>query len=275
MKVFALFICLIMTIMPNKTLSAEMEMCDSSKCNEYFKKYKNYARIGYVDAMSAVGEFYYHGYGTDKNLDKALSKLKKAAKYGSYGAPVKVALIRLTDPRLKDVDEAMKYLRKAARYNHPDAVFLLGMIYYSDKIGDYDIESADKFLAKSYDSNHRLILKFIEHIDGKGDLTIKKFPILKSKIDSKLNSENMKVASFAKVSKSNSISHPQSKDIEIITIHAPNLSEIFTRQFEIFDSTSPEKNSGSSFSITRRSCEESVGCTLVDKTNFKRMLNLM
>lgn len=268
-----LFLCFLITNSYTSN-SAEMNSCNTEECKLHFKKFKNYARLGYADAMSALGEFYYHGYGTEKDLNKALSMFKRASKYGAYAAPVKVALLTLTEPSLKDTDEALKYLRKASRKKNSDANFLLGMIYYSKSFGDYDLELSDKHLSSAYLSKHQSINKFINYIKSKNHLTKSNFPTLISNIKSR-ETVKMKTVFHKKIIKDSYIAPPDSDDIEVVTIQGPTLEDIFNQQFEIFDSTYPDKTAGTGTMIAGRSCDEMMSCSTVSKQDFKRMLNYL
>ena len=270
MHIIRLLTLILLTNYPFISFSAEMKQCDTVECKKHFKKYKKYARVGYADAMSALGEFYYHGYGTDKNLRKSLSMFKRATKYGAYSAPVKVALLSLTEPSLQNIDDAFKYLKKAAKQNHPDANFLLGMMYYSKKFGNYKLDLSDKHLSSAYLLKHHSINSFIHHIKTNNDFTDKNFPLLTSVIETDKNEKSIRHIK----KKSEMAKHSSSPDdIEIISIQGPTLKEIFTQQFEIFNQTSPERTTGTGTMISGRSCDEMISCSTVSKQDFKRMLN--
>ena len=277
MKINNLLLTLILTLFSLTSYSAEMSQCNTEECRQYFKKYKNYARIGYADAMSALGEFYYHGYGTDKNLEKALKQFRLATKYGSYAAPVKVALLRLTEPSLRDTNEAVKYLKKAARKKHPDANFLLGMIYYSKNFGEYDTELSDKYLTSAFKLDHKLINKFIEYMESENKLTPGNYPKLTAQIGSRKNKDKMKTVSFKKNFKNNYVAPKNSltDDTEVIDVQGPTLTGIFDQQFDIFDSLIPEKNSGSGTHIIGGTGDDMIICKTVNKDDFKRMIDYM
>lgn len=280
MKINNLLLTLILALFSITSYSAEMSQCNTEECRQYFKKYKNYARIGYADAMSALGEFYYHGYGTEKNLDKALKQFRKATKYGSYAAPVKVALLRLTEPNLRDTEEAIKYLKKAARMKHPDANFLLGMIYYSKTFGEYDIELSDKYLTKTYVLGHKFMNQFLDYMQSENRLIPDDFPKLtallknvepKNKLKTVLLKSTKQQDKNAYVSPKNALSD----NIEVVEINAPTLTAIFDQQFDIFDSSIPEKNSGTGTLIIGRTCDQMLSCKTVNKDDFKRMVGYM
>lgn len=277
MKINNLLLTLLLTLFSIIGYSAEMKQCSTEQCQQYFKKYKNYARIGYADAMSALGEFYYHGYGTEKNLEKALKQFKRATKYGAYAAPVKVALLRLTEPNLRDTEEAIKYLKKAARKKHPDANFLLGMIYYSKKFGEYDIELSDKYLANAYELEHKLMNDFINYMQSENTLTPEDYPKLTALLENRVNEGKIKTVSTKKQFKNTYVAPKNSltDNIEVVEVQGPTLTAIFDQQFDIFDSTIPERNSGTGTFILGRTCDEMISCKTVNKDDFKRMIDYM
>lgn len=277
MKISNLLLTLIMALFSITSNSAKLSPCDTEECQQYFKKYKNFARIGYADAMSALGEFYYHGYGTEKNLDKALKQFRRATKYGAYAAPVKVALLRLTEPSLRDTEEAIKYLKKAARNNNPDANFLLGMIYYSHNFGEYDIKLSDKHLTKAYDLGHYLILEFISYMQSKNTLTPENFPELTAQLGNSIKRGETKKITDIKNFYSNSFVQNTSliDDIEVIEVQEPALSEIFDEQFEIFKHSMPNNSTATGTLIKGRTCDKMVNCKTVSKDDFKRIIDYM
>jgi len=272
MKLICLSLTLCLTLFSNTSFSAKIEACDTAKCQQYFKQYKKFARYGYADAMSALGEFYYHGYGTEKDLVKSLSQFKKAAKYGSFIAPLKAGLLYLNEPSLKDIDQSIKYLRKAARNNHPDAELLLGMIYYSKSYGKRDLDSADKYLTRAYNFKHQMIEPFIDYLRDKQSLSKENFPSLSQAI---LDKPLMKMVTTVKVNKQEKpiSTHFPVGDMEVISVSGPTLSSIFEQQFEMFAITTPDKVAGTGTRILGRKCDQSMGCGTVDKEEFKRLMN--
>lgn len=90
--------------------------CQAESCQQHFKQFSVAAKRGHAQAMSTLGQFYYHAYGTEKNVDLALTYFKKASRLGGdTAAQFKAGLIYLTEPSHKDIDQSIKYLKKAAK----------------------------------------------------------------------------------------------------------------------------------------------------------------
>ena len=93
-----------------------LKACQSDYCVDYFNKFKKGSKRGYVQANASLGQFYYIGYGTEKDEDKALKYLNKAARKGEHSSQYLVGVISLVSKENKDVNKAIKYLEKVNRY---------------------------------------------------------------------------------------------------------------------------------------------------------------
>jgi hypothetical protein len=138
---------------PIKSEASQLPECQTSECVEYFKAYRILTKRGHSSAMAMLGEFYYAGYGTDKNLDMALKWYRRAGKY-VLDAKYKAGVLYLQDTHLKDVEEGIEYLEYASKMGHSQSSYLLGKMYLGGGMVDEDMVKADKYLTRAYEENN-------------------------------------------------------------------------------------------------------------------------
>lgn len=280
----------------NPTIYAsQMEECLDAECVTYFKEFRQYAKRGYADAMYALGDMYWVGYGTKKDPSSAIKTYRRAAKFGSSLAQFKLGYIYLTDQENFDYDESVKYFKKAARNGSGQSSFILGVIYYRGNFGEQSLSEADKWLTKAYEQNNKQVRTFIEHIYLNGEVNSDNLPdvyeiITKIAEDTQLNSAQPKVAKISGTANPNRPSQsvvaqhsansktiskpkfrwPEDDGTEVITVRAPSLIEIFDYEIERFSHISPEKyrvNTGSK--IFNQTCERNLTCTGMSISQFQ------
>jgi len=277
------FLFILSILYTYSTFAAEIEACQDAECVSYFKKYKKYVRAGQAEAMVTLGEFYYHGYGTDKDIKQALKLFRRAAKYGSVFGQSKAGLLYLTFPEVKDIDEGIIHLKEAARNKHGESAYLLGTIFYSQDLGRQDLSEADKWLTNAYNSGHKKVKEFIVHISQSKNFTEKNFPQLIELIEEismEYNISTDKVTTqLASLESSQqqdeNINWPQD-EMEVITVSPPTLMEIFDDELSSIKNTLPEKyNIGTGSHIIGQTCERNLICNTTSKKGFKRKLNAL
>lgn len=138
---------------PTKSEASQLPECQTSECVEYFKAYRILTKRGHSSAMAMLGEFYYAGYGTDKDLDMALKWYRRAGKY-VLDAKYKAGVLYLQDTHLKDVDEGVEYLEYASKMGHSQSSYLLGKMYLGGGMVNEDMAKADKYLTRAYEENN-------------------------------------------------------------------------------------------------------------------------
>jgi len=158
LKIIILSIALTALLASSPSIASETHGCQSEACIKTFSKFKRAAREEKPQALATLAELYYHGYGTEQNLEKALKYYLKAARKGVPRAQYKVGLMYLKAP-FKDSDKGLRYLAKAAETDYKHANYTLGMIYYSNEFGQKNNVKADKYLALAYEDNHFAIPK--------------------------------------------------------------------------------------------------------------------
>jgi len=223
----------------------EIEECQSEYCVNYFNKFKMGAKRGYVQANATLGQFYYIGYGTDKDEDRALKYLKKAAKKGEKSSQYLVGVISLISEKNKDVDTGIKYLEKVAKQDYKDANYLLGTLFINDKLIGKNLPKADLYLANAYKQKDKRLPELLESINDSLNKNAASFPKLLAAMKNKPLVKN----------KDNNFAWPKSH-IEIITVSSAPLTTLFDEQLITFKRR--KKTTGSK--LQGKTCDEQVGC---------------
>ncbi|MBB1439514.1 sel1 repeat family protein [Shewanella sp. SG41-4] len=157
MKQNAIILSLILSFLafaPFKSQATQLPECNTSECIEYFKAYRILTKRGHSSAMAMLAEFYYTGYGTDKDIDMALKWYRRAGKYGVMDAKYKAGVLYLQDTHLKDIDEGIEYLQYASKMGHSQSSYLLGKMYLGGGMVEQDFALADQYLARAYEENN-------------------------------------------------------------------------------------------------------------------------
>ncbi|NMP31975.1 sel1 repeat family protein [Thalassotalea sp. M1531] len=215
-------ILLLMLVVFATSTQAKMkvEPCETDRCKDYFTHFKMSAKRGHAESTATLAEFYYHGFGITKNLKLAHKYYKKAAKLGVVRSQYKLALLYLNNDHFGDLEQGVKYLKRAAYNDHPNAPYLLGAIYYSDRFGEHDKLEADKWLAQAYRGGHKDMPAFIGHILSFEELSKNQFPHLYSAIKKK------PLVTTAQ----NTLAWPPEDGTEVITVRSPNIDTLLRQQ---------------------------------------------
>jgi hypothetical protein len=214
-----LFLTITLFMLNSPATAMKLTPCDTDQCVDYFNKFKAGAKRGHISALTTMGEFYYHGFGTNIDKDKGFLNLRKAARHGNVRALYKTGLIYLSDKKYKNVKKGMINLEKSARKDFLNSTFLLGIVYLNKSFGLYNQEKADKYLAKSYQDRHPDLPKVIDIIEEKEEITSDNFPLLLQAMAKKpviINAKQERV-------------WPKS-NIEVIAIESPSIQAILNQQ---------------------------------------------
>ncbi|MEW6984414.1 tetratricopeptide repeat protein [Colwelliaceae bacterium 6471] len=241
----SIVIVMTLLVMSSHIKAEEIEECQTDYCVDYFKKYKKGAKRGYVQANATLGQFYYIGYGTEKNEDKALKHLNKAARKGEFSSQYLVGVISLVSENNRDIDKGVKYLEKVAEKNYKDANYLLGTLYINDKLIPKNLAKADHYLTQAYKQKDKRIPELLTSISESLDKNADSFPQLTS-----IMSEKPLV-----IKDDEEFAWPQSA-VERITITSPPISTIFDTQIASFKKR--KKTTGSK--LQGKTCDEQVSC---------------
>ncbi|GAA0783119.1 MULTISPECIES: tetratricopeptide repeat protein [Pseudomonadati] len=150
------------TFTPTQSEASQLSECNTSDCVEYFKAYRILTKRGHSSAMAMLGELYYSGYGTDKDLDMALKWYRRAGKYGVLDAKYKAGVMYLQDTHLKDIDEGIDYLIYASKLGHSQSSLLLGKLYLGGGIVEQNVKLADEYLSLAYEERNQAAIQYAE-----------------------------------------------------------------------------------------------------------------
>ncbi|MFD2167827.1 tetratricopeptide repeat protein [Thalassotalea euphylliae] len=237
-----------------------VEACESQRCKDYFTHFKKNAKRGNADSIATLAEFYYHGFGTPKNLKQAHLHYRKAARLGVVRAQYKLGLMYLNVEQYKDLEQGIKYLKRAAYNDHINAPYILGAIYYSERFGDHDKLEADKWLAKAYERGHKDMPDFIAHILSFEEITKNQFPYLYSAISKyplTTTSDNRLV-------------WPEDDGTEVITVSPPNIDDLLKEQ--MIASRKQTKHLGSR--LGGKDCQSAVACKALTQDQMKDHMDI-
>lgn len=252
---------LLVTAMSFHLKSEEINECQSDYCVNYFNQFEKGAKRGYAQANSTLGQFYYIGYGTEKNETKALKYLNKAASKGEFSSQYLVGIILLGSKKNKDITKGIKYLEKVAEKNYKDANFLLGTLYINDKLIAKNLPKADYYLARAYIQKEIKLPELLQSISESLDKNASSFPRL---------TEIMKKKPLAK-NQNNDLAWPKTS-MEIITITSPSLTSQFDEQLVTFKRR--KKTTGSK--LLGKTCDEQVSCyqTKLNRQSIDTFFNI-
>ena len=214
-----LFLTIALSMMNSPTAAMQLTECDTAQCVDYFNKFKAGAHRGHISALTTMGEFYYHGFGTNMDKDKGFLHLRKAARHGNVRALYKTGLIYLSDEKYKNLKKGTINLEKSARKEFLNSTFLLGVVYLNKSFGLYNQEKADKYLAKAYQARHPDLPSVITMIEEKEEITSDNFPLLLQAMAKKpllVNAKQERV-------------WPKN-DMEVIVINSPSIQTILNEQ---------------------------------------------
>ncbi len=106
---------------------------------------------GQIDCMLRSADFYLQGKGVEKDSDRGMSLLRKAAEAGNPAASfrIAVAILSAEKPRKADLLTGYGYLLAAASGGLPEAQNELGLLYLSGKLGVADTSAGVVWLTRS------------------------------------------------------------------------------------------------------------------------------
>ncbi|HEX8300982.1 SEL1-like repeat protein [Sphingomonas sp.] len=95
------------------------------------KWYERARDVGHIPAAKVLGDLYYDGSGGPRDVKKAVSYYREAAKYGLPSAQVALAdiLHNGEDTVAQDRKQSLAWYQAAAKSNHPGALYALARAY--------------------------------------------------------------------------------------------------------------------------------------------------
>ena len=239
-----ILVCVVLFLSANSQANEIVE-CQKEECVNYFNKFKKGAKRGYVQANATLGQFYYIGYGTDKDENNALKYLNKAAVKGERSSQYLVGVISLMSEENNDIDKGIKYLEKVAKKNYKDSNYLLATLFINDKIVAKNLPKADLYLAKAYKQKDKRLPELLESINESLNENRSSFPKLLAAMNKKPLVKN----------KENNLAWPKSH-MEVITITSAPIKTRFDEQLVTFKRR--KKTTGSK--LQGKTCDEQVSC---------------
>lgn len=276
LKVLALTLVVVTSSMltPTTAQAAKIEACMTQECIEYFNKWKKMSYRKYNTALSVMGELYYQGYGTEKNLDKSLKYFKKAAKYKFTYAEYRTALFYLEEKEYLDTDRGIKYLKRAARNGHTESAFLLALTYGSGELTDKDTEESDKWLNKAIKGKNSKSKSYASFLQQSGELTYKDYPKVSTMIA--LLREEAKPITQAEPTdlmvEETKIIWPEENDTEVIQVSAPSVEAIFDHELAYLTISPPASQGSTGTRIIGKSCADMISCGTSSQGDFERLI---
>jgi hypothetical protein len=264
----------------NNAKAAKVEPCMTQTCVDYFNKWKKMSYRKYNTALSVLGELYYQGYGTEKNLDKSFELFKKAARYNFTYAQYRTGLFYLSEEGYTDTDHGIKFLKKAARNGHVESAFLLALSYGTGELTEKDTQESDKWLEKAINGKHSKAQMYASFLNQNEELTHSSYPKVSTMIQllSKEgevigDEETTEQLTQSKLVKNQgSINWPEDSSMEIIQISAPTVEAIFDNELAYLRINPPASNGATGTRITGRTCDQMVSCNAVDRNDFERLI---
>ncbi|WP_028763843.1 tetratricopeptide repeat protein [Shewanella colwelliana] len=240
---------LFITLMLNSQVSysINLEACDTLLCKEYFEAYTILTKRGHSDAMATLGELYYVGYGTEKDLDKAFKWFRRAAKFGNTTAQYKAGVMYLQQSDYQDIDKGLSLLEKSTKVSFSPSAFLLGKLYLQSHLIKQDLELADKWLSNAYQLNNVEAMKFAKALRLNPQSHNLALPTLFALVDDE-----------APVSKE--YASPVG-EMEVIIVTAPDYTAYFDDEIARLNRTRPDTESGTGSNIAGRTCSDLWACS--------------
>lgn len=246
------------TFTPSQIEAAQLAECNTSDCVEYFKAYRILTKRGHSSAMAMLGELYYSGYGTDKDLDMALKWYRRAGKYGVLDAKYKAGVMYLQDTHLKDIDEGIEYLSFSSKLGHSQSSFLLGKLYLSGGIVEQNYELADEFLLLAYDQNNQSAIQYSESLYFHG--TTKSLPL--SRLYARVSQDVIQLKPQQTEDKQTqvAVNFPEG-EMETIDVKIDTFEDMFRSHITQLNNMIPDTAKGTGSNIAGQTCGRMWGCS--------------
>lgn len=257
----------------NQAQAAKLEACMTQTCIDYFNEWKKLSYRKYNTAISTVGELYYEGYGTEKDLDKSLKYFKKAAKYKYPYAQYRTAMFYLLEEDYLDKDKGIKYLKKAARQGHSESAFLLSVTYGTGELTEKNTQESDKWLDKAIKGGHSKAQRYANFLHNHDDITHSHYPKVAAMISllSDYTAPTKSTDKSDSIIAENRIQWPQDSDIEVIEVYSPTVEEMFDFALAFLQVNPPESRGTTGTRIVGKTCADTFSCGHMNDFEFMQM----
>ncbi|QYJ82949.1 tetratricopeptide repeat protein [Shewanella aegiceratis] len=243
----ALSVGLSLLAVTSQGFAAGLPECDTAECQEYFKAYTILTKRGHSDAMATLGELYYAGYGTEKDMEQAFKWFRRAAKFGNTTAQYKAGIMYLQDSKDRDIDKGITLLKRSSKVGFSPSAFVLGKIYLGNELVKQDLAEADHWLAKAYELNNQEAQKFAKQLKASEQGQTLALPTLYALLDAQASN---KPGSNAPVG-----------EMETITVTAPDYTQFFNDEIARLNNSRPDTEKGTGSNIAGRTCAELWACS--------------
>lgn len=264
-----LIIPLIVSVITTKAQAEKIGSCMTAECIDYFHKWKVMASAKRVLAMSTLADFYYLGYGTEKNLEQSIRYYRKASRFQFTYAQYRAGLFYLTEEAFIDHSEGIKYLKKAARNGHLESAFILGVIYGTGKLADKDVDESDKWLVKALEGEHATAQKYANYLYNSGQVDKDNYMKVNELI-SELNLDFTESEQSVLSKNTTEIQWPEKSGIEVIEVSAPSMAAIFDYELNELKKAAPATNIATGTRIQGRKCEQIFSCEFTSQEDLLR-----
>ncbi len=269
-----IFVLIFALISGNQAQAAKLESCMTQTCIDYFNKWQKMSYKKYNTALSVMGELYYQGYGTERDLAKSFKYFKKAARYKFTYAEYRTALFYLTEDGYIDTDDGIKYLKKAARKGHSQSAFLLALSYGTGELTEKDTIESDKWLYKAINGKNIKARSYASYLKNNGELTHSNYPKVATMIKmftsntaltQQVNSKQQQVVE-------NNIQWPSESDMEVIQVSSPSVEDIFDNELAYLRINPPPSRGTTGTRIVGKTCADMLSCNSASKADFERLI---
>jgi len=241
--------------------SNHLSTCDTKDCKEYFKAYKILTKRGHSEAMATLGELYYAGYGTDKNIKQALKWFRRAAKFGITSTQYKAGILYLQESDYQDIDKGLSLLERSTKHSFSPGAFALGKVYLNGGLVTQDLAKADEWLSQAFSLNNQETVKFASKLKNSPKTSSLALPKLYALVGERVETH------------ATSASNPPVDEMETITVSAPQYTEYFDAEIARLNNSIPDTSSGTGSNIAGQTCGHMWGCsTEMDSNRIRDVL---
>jgi TPR repeat protein len=123
---------------------------DPNSIIQAFQWYQQSAELGDPLACFELAQYYYYGWGVQRDLDRYRTWRFKAATLGATEAQFQMgSAYRTGDGVPKDIETSLMWYLKAAAKNHPKAFYDLAVHYLEDKTNEASLKLAHYYMLRA------------------------------------------------------------------------------------------------------------------------------
>lgn len=268
-KLISILTALTLSTLSPVTQAIPVKSCMEDSCVRFFNKWQSMVKVKGALALSALGELYYQGYGTEKNLGKSIKSFRKASHYKFAHAQYRAGVFYLMEANFIDNKEGIRFLRKAARNGHTESAFLLAIIFGTGEFGIKDVGESDKWLSKALKNKHYVAQQYASYLYKIGQVDEGHY-IKVNEIISELQANtftNKSERSEINVAKGTTeIPWTNNANKTANMPSNPSLEDVLDP--EAFSSKNTIIEAGTAMRSNQRSCEKIFSCYQVEQDDF-------